>query len=460
MPALSSTLHVGDGQRREPPIAGTPLSGVWRQFRHDPLALLTRTARDHGDVSQFVMGPMRVVLLAAPHHVQRMFVDNARNYTKRTRGYDALRAALGDGLVTSEGNFWKRQRRIAQPAFHRSRIAGFAETMSHASQQMVQRWNEDAALGRVVDVHASMTELTLWIVSRTLLGSEVDDHNKIVAHAVERMNGMARDMMTNPFYPPLWMPTPRNLEFKRLGRQLDDIINGVIETRRRSGEDTGDLLSMLMHAQDEETGERMNDRQLRDEVMTMFLAGHETTANALTWALYLLSRNPAVRRRLQAELDTVLGGRPPTFEDVPKLEYTKMVIYEAMRLYPPAWSIGRRAEEEDVIDGYRIRKDSLVIACPWVTHRHPRYWPNPEGFDPERFADGPPKKPKYAYFPFGAGARLCIGMSFALMEAQIVLASLVQRFDANLVPGAEVKPAAFITLRPAHGLPMSLTRRD
>ena len=459
-PTAATTRTPLRAPRREAPIGGTPLQGIWRRFRHDPLNLLTHAAREHGDVVQFVTGAIRLYLVVHPDHVQHVLVDHRRNYSKRTRGYDALRAYLGNGLVTSEGDFWQRQRRIAQPAFHRQRIATFADTMAALSSELADRWAADHALGRTIDAHADMTALTLRIVARTLLSSDVSDDNHEIGEAVERMNGMARDVMTNPLYPPMWVPTPKNLAFRRLGQRIDRVINGIIEERRRTGEDKGDLLSMLMYATDDETGERMTDAQLRDEIMTMFLAGHETTANALSWALYLLSTHPTVRRQMQAELDAVLGGRTPTFDDLPSLPYTHCVVQETMRLYPPAWSIGRRCEAEDTLGGYRIARDSLVILSPWVTHRHPRFWPNPEGFDPERFAAGADKRPRYAYFPFGGGPRQCIGNNFALMEADLVLATLVQRFDADLVPGSPVTPAAYITLRPSHGLPMVLRRRS
>jgi len=273
------------------------------------------------------------------------------------------------------------------------------------------------------------------------------------------MNSFAREMMTNPLAIPAWVPTRRNREFQRLAGQLDAIVRGIIEQRRRTGEDPGDLLSMLMAAEDSETGERMTDDQLRDEVMTIFLAGHETTANSLSWTLLLLSEHPDVRRRLQAELDEVLGGRTPTFEDLPKLAYCKAVVSESMRLYPPAWSIGRRAEVEDVIDGYRIRKNSLIILSPWVTHRSPALWDNPEGFDPDRFGPDAPKRHRYAYFPFGGGARMCIGNNFAMMEAQLVLATLLSQHDVELVPGGRPKPDAFITLQPHGGLHMYVRPR-
>jgi cytochrome P450 len=437
------------------------IGGVFRAFRADPLGMLTRTTQRHGDLVQFRFGPLRVYCAVRPEYVQHVLVDNHRSYSKRTRGYDALRLLLGNGLVTSEGDFWKRQRRISQPAFHRQRIAGFADAMAQLTQDTVERWRELAAAepGKPVDVAREMTDLTLRIVSRTLLSAPVDDANAEIGSSVDRMNAYARDMMTNPFMIPAWVPTPRNREFARLAGRLDELVYGIIADRRATGHDPGDLLSMLMAAEDAETGERMTDEQLRDEVMTIFLAGHETTANALAWTLLLLSEHPDVRRRMQAEIDAVVGDRLPTFADFESLSYTRCVVQESMRLYPPAWSIGRRCEVEDVIDGYVVRADSLLILTPWVTHRQPALWPNPEGFDPERFGPNAPKRHRYAYFPFGGGPRQCIGNTFALMEAVLVLATLVGQVDADLVSGRRPTPDAFITLQPHGGLPMYLRPR-
>ena len=446
--------------RREPPMASNGLASAFLSFRNDMLGTITRAAQRHGDLCQFRFGTFRVYLPVRPEYVQHILVDNVRNYSKRTRGYEALRLLLGNGLVTSEGEFWKRQRRIAQPAFHHRRIAGFADAMASLTQDTADRWHAHAKQsGEPLDVAHEMTDLTLRIVSRTLLSAPIDDANASIGSAVDRMNSFAREMMTNPLAIPAWVPTRRNREFHRLAGQLDAIVRGIIEQRRRTGEDPGDLLSMLMAAEDSETGERMTDDQLRDEVMTIFLAGHETTANSLSWTLLLLSEHPDVRRRLQAELDEVLGGRTPTFEDLPKLAYCKAVVSESMRLYPPAWSIGRRAEVEDVIDGYRIRKNSLIILSPWVTHRSPALWDNPEGFDPDRFGPDAPKRHRYAYFPFGGGARMCIGNNFAMMEAELVLATLLSQLDVELVPGGRPKPDAFITLQPHGGLHMFVRPR-
>lgn len=445
---------------RSAPSAGQGLGlATLREFRRDALEFLCRISNTHGDVVRWRIGPMPIYLLRHPDAVQRVLVDHSRNYDKKTRGYDTLRLFLGNGLLTSEGSFWRRQRRIAQPAFHRQRIAGFGKTMVSLTEDMMRAWERHADRGEPVDVAEEMTALTLRIVAKTLMSADVDGRESAVGRSVELLNGFARDLMTNPFALPVSLPTPRNRRFRRAADVLENTLRTIIAERRRTGEDAEDLLSMLMNARDDETGESMSDDQLRDEAMTIFLAGHETTANALAWAFHLLSTHPDVERRLRAELTAVLGGRSPTMDDLGDLPYLQQVVKEALRLYPPAWSIGRRAVNEDVIDGYRIDAGSLVLLSPWVTHRHPGFWPNPEGFDPDRFAPGAEKtRPRYAYFPFGGGPRLCIGNNFALMEAQLVLATILPRVSAALVPGHPVVPQPLITLRPAHGLRMTLHR--
>ncbi len=426
-------------------------------FRKDPLGFMARACRAHGDLVRFGAGPLSVYISRSPETAQRVLVDNRRNYDKKTRGYDALRLFLGNGLLTSEGEFWKRQRRIAQPAFHRQRIAAFGETMVAMTEQALRRWEPLARAQQPVDIAEEMTALTLRIAAKTLLSTDVTDEDNSIGTAVSELNLFAREIMTNPLAIPWYVPTPRNRRYRKWADMLDGVVDGIIEERRRTGRDEGDLLSMLMNATDAETGERMSDVQLRDEVMTIFLAGHETTANNLAWTFYLLSTHPDVQRRLRSELVDVLGGRAPTVDDLPRLPWLRAVMHESLRLYPPAWSIGRRCIDDDVLDGYRIRGGSIILLSPWLTHRDPRYWDNPEGFDPSRFDEGWERaRPRYAYFPFGGGPRLCIGNNFALMEAQLVLATVLQRFSPALAPGWPVVPQPLITLKPKYGISMIL----
>jgi cytochrome P450 len=452
---MSVLTATSDAVLRDPPRFPTrhPL-GVWPQIRADPLAFLMDASRRHGDTLAFRIGPVQTVLLRHPDAIKHVLVDNSQNFDKHTRGYDVLRQFLGNGLLTSGGDFWRRQRRIAQPAFHRKRIAGFADVMVAHTLDMLRRWDDVAALGHTVDLAHEMMSLTLRIVGKTMLSTDVLDSADEVGNAVTVLNEWADAAIDSLL--PLSLPTPGTRRAREASRRLDRVIGDIV-ARRRAGEQAEDLLAMLMEAKDAETGESMTDKQLRDEVMTMFLAGHETTANALAWTFYLLSTHPDVERRVRAELDAALAGTPPTMADLPRLPYLLQVIKEAMRLYPPAWMIDRNTVADDEIGGYRIRRGTLVLISPYVTHRHPGMWPNPEGFDPERFTpEAEESRPRYAYFPFGGGPRQCIGNAFAMMEAQLIVATVLQRFRPWLVPGHPVAPQTLITLRPRWGLRMGL----
>jgi cytochrome P450 len=405
--------------------------------------------------------PTRIVhLLTRSDHIKHVLVDNHKNYGKQTRGYHVLRLGLGNGLLTSEGDFWKRQRRIAQPSFHHGRIAGFARTMTDCTARMLERWNAQHAAGEPFDLAAEMMALTLSIVGFCLMSTDLSDASDRVAGALNTLLHATVDRITRPLALPISVPTPKNLTYKRALAALDEVVFRIIAERRRLEEERHDLLDMLMRARDEETNEGMTDRQLRDEVLTLVLAGHETTANALNWTFFLLSRNPTARERLEQELDQVLGDRVPSVEDLPKLRYTEAVIKESMRLFPPAWVTARNAFEEDEIGGVRIPKGSMVFLSPYVTQRLPIYFENPEGFYPERFLDPSFEElPKYAYFPFGGGPRICIGNAFAMMEAKLLLAHVARSFRLDLVPGHPVVPEPVVTLRQKFGLKMTARPR-
>jgi cytochrome P450 len=353
-------------------------------------------------------------------------------------------------MVTSEGDFWRRQRRIAQPAFHREQIARFADVMVARTEAMLELWEE---LPEPIDVAREMMRLTLEIVCRTLFTVDLGARVDAIGDAVSLANHDTIERISSLIDLPLWVPTPRNRRFKRALRTFDEIVYAEIGARRDARDPGQDLLGMLLSARDPESGEGMSDLQLRDEIVTMFVAGHETTANALAWCFYLLSTHPEIERRAREEVVGVLGGRHPTLADLPKLGYLKQIFQETMRLYPPVWGIGRGAVETDVISGYTIEKGSDVTLCQWVTHRHPDLWSNPEGFDPDRFAD-PEAIDRWAYFPFSGGARQCIGNNFAVMEAQLILATMLPRQRLELASGHRVVPQPLVTLRPLHGVPM------
>ena len=430
---------------------GLPLLGNILDFRRDTLGFLLESSRAHGDVSLYRLGRDDVYLLRHPDHIKDVLVTHQHSFAKG-KGIQWAKLFLGEGLLTSEGEFHTRQRRLAQPAFHRQRIATYGEAMTaHAL-----RCRERLVDGGEVDIHAEMMSLTLGVAAQTLFDADVHTEAPEIAESLGIIIGFF-PRFALPFASVLQkLPLPGNARFDRAVALLDRIVYRIIAERRASGEDRGDLLSMLLVADDVEgDGTGMTDRQLRDEVMTILLAGHETTANALTWTWYLIAQNPEVEARLHAEIDGALGGRPPVASDLPALGYVERVFAEAMRLYPPAWGIGRRALEEHAVGAYTIPAGALVAMSPYVVQRDARWWPDPGRFDPERFtAEAKAARPRFAYFPFGGGARQCIGESFAWMEGVLLLATIAQRWSFRLAPGARVEPQALITLRPKHGIRM------
>lgn len=415
------------------------------------LVNLPRMASRYGDVSFWQFLHVSTYFFAHPDQIESVLVTQHRSFTKGI-GTRANPELFGNGLLTSEGEFWLRQRRLSQPAFHRTRIASYADVMVREAERRLDGWRD----GEVLDIHREMMETTLAIATRTLFGVDLGPKMPVVADALDAFIRQNAGISVWRLF--LKLPTPTRLRFLRGVRALDDIVYGIIRERRASGMGD-DLLSDLLRAQDED-GSFMTDQQLRDEVMTMLLAGHETTALALSWAWYLLVTHPEAQAELHQEVDRVLSGRALAASDVARLAFTNNVIRETMRLYPPAWLMTRRAAEKVEIGGYVVPVGSNIIVSPWVTHRDARFFPSPEAFKPERWADERMQAvPKFAYFPFGGGPRACIGNNFALMEASILLAAVAQRFQINLVAGATVEPMPSITLRPRNGVPVRLRRR-
>jgi cytochrome P450 len=422
----------------------------------DPLAFVSRLARTYGDVSHAVAGGEHLVLLNRPQLVKNVLVTDQRNFRKG-RGLERARRLLGDGLLTSEGDTHLRQRRLIQPAFHKERIASYASAMTEYADRVQQRWVD----GSAIDVSHEMTRLTLGVVGRTLFNADVESQARDVGQALTAVLDSFWTTML-PFVDVLErLPIPLLKRGREARARLDGIIYGLIAERRRAPGDRGDLLSMLLLAQDEEQGGRgMTDAQVRDEAMTIFLAGHETTANALSWTWYLLSGAPEVEARMHAEIDRALGGRVPTVGDIPKLAVVEQVITEAMRLYPPAWIIGRRAIDAYSVEGYVLPPRTIVLVSPYVMHRDPRFFAEPERFAPERWTpEFRQSLPPFAYFPFGGGTRRCIGEAFAWTELMLVVATIAQRWTLRLVPGHPVVPQPVVTLRPKHGIRMTAHRR-
>ncbi|MDQ3280022.1 MAG: cytochrome P450 [Acidobacteriota bacterium] len=424
-------------------------------MQHDPLRFLTRVSNAYGDTVHFRIARAHLYFFRHPEHVRDVLVTRNASFLKGL-ALQRTKIVLGEGLLTSEGELHKRQRRLAQPAFHRERIQHYGEVMVEKGLVARDRWRD----GEELDIAHEMMRLTLAVVAKTLFDADVEESADEIGAALTELILMF-PVLLNPLAPLiLRMPfMPQVRRFRSALAQLDRVIYGIIEERRRAGVDRGDLLSMLLLATDVEgdnTG--MSDLQLRDETMTIFLAGHETTANALAWTWYALARNPHVERELHRELDEVLGNRPPTPADYPNLRYTEMVLAESMRIFPPAWGIGRYAHEEVEIGGYHLPKEALVVVSQWVTHRDPRFWPDPEKFDPLRFApDAKAQRPRMSYFPFGAGPRICIGEGFAWMEGVLLLATIAQKW--RFEKGPDVDPQALITLRPRSAMRMRVVRR-
>lgn len=428
-----------------------------RAIKRDPLGTLQALQRAYGDVVYSPLVNAPTYLLAHPDHVGHVLQANHRNY-RRSRNNDKLRRALGNGLLTNDGASWLKQRRLIQPAFHRKRIARFGEAMTNETHKLLGQWQDEALHEKPLDISSEMMRLTLAIVSRTMFGATIGQEGEELGPAVTALQEETHRRQFVLLDLPEWVPLPHLRRAGEARKTIERVVTRIIEERRRADDPAhNDVLAMLLNAKDADTGASMADAQLRDEVRTIFLAGHETTSNALTWTWYLLARNPDAATKLRAELDHVLGGRLPTTDDIPQLPYTKMVVEESMRLLPPVWALSREAIADDEIDGYRIPAGSTVVLSQFITHRHPDFWEEPEAFDPERFSpDRANERHRFAYFPFGGGPRICIGSSFAMLEAQLILATIAQHYELELVPEHPVELEPLITLRPKHGMMMTL----
>lgn len=436
-------------------IPGRFLTGSMREFKQNTLQFIL-DARQYGDFVKFYFGPFPVYIVNHPDLVHDILVTRAASYYKSSITKQVLKPVVGQGLFTNDGDSWKRQRKLAGPAFHTKRIAAYADTMVEFTEQLIAPWQH----GRMLNLEHEMTALTMRIVGKTLFDAEVTGEDEI-GSAVRTVLRTVDNRFNRLFPLPDWLPLPENRRTHRAMATLNRVIQGFIDERRRTGEDRGDLLSMLMAAQDDENGGGMSDKQLHDEAMTVFGAGHETTSGALTWTFYLLSQHPEVEAALHAEIDRVLAGRAPTYDDLPRLPYTEMVIKEAMRLFPPAWGLTREAIEPVTPGGYPLPKGSLLFINIYGIHRDARFFSEPEKFDPERFTPENEKFiPKYAYLPFGAGPRVCIGNLFAMMEARLILATIARRYTLSLPPEQKVTPERVFTLRPKYGMSMVANVRE
>jgi cytochrome P450 len=428
-----------------------------KRFPFDPLAFGLNIAREFGDIAHYQVGPLHVYQLAHPDFARQILIEEPEKYYKARLIKQAFGPFAGQGLLTSDGAVWRRQRKLIQPAFHHAQLVAYGVTMVSHTQRMIDSFED----GGLVEIPEEMARLTLAIVVQTLFGADVTGDSKEVGGLMVAVLDAANDRLNSILRFPSWVPTRRNREEKRALRRIDQLLNRFIAEHRAAREAPADLLSVLLAASDEESGIGMSDNQLHEEMMTLFLAGHETTAMALTWTWYLLSQYPQVEEKLVAEVSRVLRGRPPTVADLAQLPYTEMVVRESMRLYPPAPGFAREPIEDVRIGGYDVPRGSLITVNTYALHRDPRFFEDPERFDPERFATGwEDRIPRYAFLPFGGGPRVCIGNGFAMMEARLIVATMAQRWRLSLEPEQEIVPAQLVTVRPKNGMRMRASKRQ
>lgn len=424
------------------------------RLRRAPLAFWEDCASRYGGFAFVPFGPANIVVLSDPALIERVLIEDASSYRKHY-GTRILKRIVGEGLLTSEGEIWLRQRRLAQPAFHRKRIESYAAVMVQYTERMLEGWRD----GQTLDVYAALSGVTLEIVAKTLFDADVPSRAHEVGGALETILNTFERWLANGVRLPEWVPTPGNRRFTAAADVVERLVDGILAERRGSTEDRGDLLSMLMAVRDEETGAGMSEKQLRDEIMTLVLAGHETTANTLVWTFHLLSESAEVEAKLGEELDRVLGDRAPTIDDLPRLPYTGWVVKESMRLYPAAWGMGREATRDADVGPWRVKRGTTMLILQWMAHRDAKFFPGPRAFRPERWENDLAKSlPRFAYFPFGGGPRQCIGNAFAIMESTLLLATIASRFRLR-ADYAKIEPVPAATLRPKGAVPMRLAAR-
>ncbi len=425
-------------------------------FRKDTLGFLNQLSKEYGDISFFKMGKQDMIFVNNPDLIKEIFITNSSKFIKG-RALELAKVVLGEGLLTSEKEFHTRQRRIIQPSFNHKRINYYGTIMADYAEKYRDKWKD----GEIIDIDKEMMNLTLDIVCKTLFDTDMESDTRLIQENLTVALEMFMEI-TNPFRAILSkLPIPKTLRFEKARKYLDETIMGIIQERRKSEHDRQDLLSILMKLHDEEgdkTG--MTDRQIRDEVMTLFIAGHETTSNLLTWTFYLLSQNPEIEEKFYQELEQVLGKRLPTPEDIPNLPYTKKVLTESMRIYPPAWIVGRRNIEEYEIKGFKVKPMTVFLVSQYIMHHNPKYFPQPEVFNPDRWTEEfKGELPRFAYFPFGGGPRLCIGENFAWTEGTLLLSIIAQKWKMKWIPDHPVELSLLITLRPKNGMKMVLEKR-
>ena len=448
-PDKSAHLNRNKSNQQTPGPRGLSLLSSLVEYTYTPLEFSLKCARKYGDVVSLSVGPVSIYLFNHPSLIEEVLNKQNQNCIKDI-SYRVLKGVFGDGLLLSDGEIWKRHRRLMQPAFSSDRIAGYASMIVADTAQMLARWRT----GEIRDVHQEMSQLTIKVITQAMFGVDVRETALEIGGALDTIMVHYVHQAEMWFLLPAWLPTPGNRQAHRATKRLNEIVYGIIDQRRQFPLD--DLLSRMLRVKDED-GSQLSDRQLRDEVMTLLLAGHETTANSLTWTLMLLAQNPEAEAKLVEEVQSVLKGCLPTIADLPQLQYTEMVLKESMRLYPPAWILGRELTRDCTIGNYRLTRGTSIYLSQWVVHRDPRFFVNPEQFFPERWQDNLEQRlPRCAYFPFGAGPRVCIGKAFSMMEATLILAMIAQKFRLTLIPEHPIELLPSITLRPKHGVKMIL----
>jgi cytochrome P450 len=437
---------------------GKPIIGSLPEFRQSMVQALIDGYREYGDIVRFRGKVISLISIAHPDYAQYILRDNASNYHHADFEIKKLEPTFRNGLVTSQGDFWARQRKMMQPTFHRERVDSFASMMADTTAEMLQQWQHRSDGDRVVDMRVEMQLLTLKVLAEAVFSSDWPDQSEEVIEAVTIANEYTNKRLLAPFDPPEWAPLPSVKEFAAVRRMVDELVYGLIAARRK-GEPKNDILSLLMDARDDE-GKGMSDLELHDELISLIFAGHETVSVCLTWTWYHLSKDPAIAQKVRDEVDETIGDRPPTVDDVRQMQYIWQVLQEALRMYPPIWVIPRTPLTADEVDGYKLEPGEMIFISPYVVHRHTDFYDNPESFDPDRISpDNTANWHRYQYIPFGGGPRKCIGHEFAMLEMTIIVAMVTQLFRLDLVPGHPVYPKPMVTLRPAHGMPMIITPR-
>lgn len=433
--------HSGSPHAKRTPPA--PTGSSLRELIRNPLNFFQSVTEQYGDIVCYRPAPDPAYLINHPDFVRHVLLDNNRNYSKATYSNLIFNKVIGEGLLTSEGEVWRKQRRMMQPAFHHTRLAQLDEMITDATEAMLSQWQQSYEANRPIDLPREMSALTLTVTTQALFGVDLGDEVREVGEIVNRAAS--------------YLEKPSNPRLIQSVSELSALVDRIIQQRKRDFQDAGDLLSSLIMARDEHTGAEMGDEQLRSQILTLMLAGYETTASALTWTWYLLSKHPWAVERVRAEAQQALHGKPPRYADIEQMPYIRMVLNESLRLFPPAWTLGRRALGEDEIGGYTIAPNTVLAICIYTLHRHPAFWDEPEVFNPERFSpENSAGRHKFSYVPFGAGPRQCIGNNFGLMEACLIIACIAQRFELHLMPGIEAEPQALFVLRPGRDLMMSL----